>query len=69
MTSRTTNLIIREVYYEHLSFVVDLLHLSPSEVMCLARALKSKYSAVINAQVQLVPTVILQHHHKVSIPQ
>jgi hypothetical protein len=59
-SSYIADLIEGEVHNEHLSLIVDLLHLSPAKVMCLARALEGKNATVVDAEVQLVAPVILQ---------
>jgi hypothetical protein len=58
--SYIANLIECEVHNKHLSLIVDLLHLSPAKVMCLAGALESKNATVVDAKVQLVAPVVLQ---------
>jgi len=58
--SYIADLIKCKVHNEHLSLIVDLLHLSPAKVMCLARALEGKNATVVDAKVQLVAPVILQ---------
>jgi len=58
--SYIADLIECKVHNEHLSLIVDLLHLSPAKVMCLAGALEGKNATVVDAEVQLVAPVILQ---------
>ena len=58
--SYIADLIECKVHNEHLSLIVDLLHLSPAKVMCLAGALEGKNATVVDAKVQLVAPVILQ---------
>jgi hypothetical protein len=58
--SYIADLIECEVHNKHLSLIIDLLHLSPVKVMCLAGALEGKNATVVDAKVQLVAPVILQ---------
>lgn len=48
------------MHNEHPALEVDLVHLGPLEVVRLAAALEREDAAVVDAQVQLVTSVILQ---------
>lgn len=48
-----------QVNDEHLPFIVDLLDVRPLEVVGLATALEGKDACMVDAQVQLVPLVVL----------
>jgi hypothetical protein len=44
-----SDLIICEVYNEHLALIVDLLHFRPAKVVCLAGALEGEDATVVDA--------------------
>lgn len=60
MYLKITYLIKNDMNYEHFTLKVDFLDLRPTKMIHFLTALECKYSSMINTQIKLIASLILQ---------